>query len=155
MTPTTSPILVVPPGAGRTLVAFADEAQFHLTGADTGGQFTLLTNITPPGGGPPVHHHDNEDEAFYVLEGRVSFFFDGQWTEVKPGTVVYAPRGSVHTFKNVGDTPSKLLVKASPSGFENFFAELSDECARPGGPDMERAMAIGKAHGIHFAPPPQ
>jgi hypothetical protein len=60
------------------------------------------------------------------------------------------PRGVVHTFKNVGDEPSRMLIMTTPSGFENFFARCAEEFARPGGPDMSRILAIGAEHGIHF-----
>lgn len=136
---------------GRVLHAFGDEVTILLDAAQTGGQFTLVTEVTPPGGGPPPHRHENEDELFYVLEGRVSFLANGAWTETGPGAAVFVPRHRVHTFKNVGDRPSKLLVYITPSGFEIFFAAAAAEFARPGGPDMQRVMAIATAHGIQFA----
>lgn len=116
----------------------------------TGGREALWTEITPPGGGPPPHYHLNEDESFYVMEGRVSFFAGGQWREVAPGTAVFAPRGSIHTFKNVGEQPSRMLIRTSPSGFEHFFARCAAEFAKPGPPDMARLVEISAEHGIHF-----
>lgn len=132
--------------------AFGDEVTFLLTGAQTAGQYVVFLECTPPGGGPPPHWHDNEDELFHVLEGRVSFFADGKWTETGPGTAVFAPRKSVHTFKNTGPTPCRMLITASPAGFERFFMAAAAEFARPNGPDMARAVAIANEHGIHFAP---
>lgn len=70
--------------------------------------------------------------------------------EVGPGGTVFMPRGVVHTFKNVGDEPSRMLVMTTPSGFEKFFARCSEEFAKPGGPDMSRIIEIGVEHGIHF-----
>jgi len=137
-------------GQGRVLHAFGEEVTILLDATQTGGQFTLVTTLTPPGGGPPPHLHENEDELLYVLEGRVSFLADGKWTETGPGASVFAPRKSVHTFKNVGDRPSKLLVHVTPSGFENFFAAAAADFARPGGPDMQRVVAIAAGHGIQF-----
>ena len=110
----------------------------------------MWTEITPPGGGPPPHHHVNEDEAFHVLEGRVAFLSDGEWHEVGPGGAAYMPRGVVHTFKNVGDQPSRMLISTTPSGFEKFFARCAEEFAKPGGPDMPRIIQIGVEHGIYF-----
>jgi quercetin dioxygenase-like cupin family protein len=137
----------------HVLKAFGEEVVVHLDGARTGGAQTLWTEVTAPGGGPPPHYHQNEDETFYVQEGRVSFFAAGQWREVPSGSAVYAPRGSVHTFKNVGEEPLRMLVSTSPSGFEKFFARCADEFAKPGGPDMERIIAISAEHGIHFVKP--
>ena len=122
----------------------------HLEGEDTGDVLSLWTSITPPGGGPPPHDHLNEDEWFVVQEGRLSFFADGQWREVGPGGVVFAPRGSVHTFKNVGDRPSRMTVGTSPAGFEIFFSRCAEEFVKAEGPNMERIVEISAEHGIHY-----
>lgn len=110
----------------------------------------MWTEITPPGGGPPPHYHRNEDEAFHVLEGRIAFLLDGKWREVGPGGAAFMPRGVIHTFKNVGDRPSRMLLITTPSGFEKFFARCAAEFAQPNGPDMSQINAIGAEHGIHF-----
>jgi hypothetical protein len=60
------------------------------------------------------------------------------------------PRGVVHTFKNVGDRPSRVLIMTTSSGFEKFFARCAEEFAKPGGPNMPRIIEIGVEHGIHF-----
>ena len=60
------------------------------------------------------------------------------------------PHGSIHTFKNVGDQPLRMLIMTVPSGFEKFFCRCHDEFAKPGGPDMSRVDQISKEHGIHF-----
>jgi quercetin dioxygenase-like cupin family protein len=138
------------PGQGRVIRAFGDEVIMHLEGEQTGGALSLWTNITPPGGGPPPHYHLNEDEWFVVQEGRVSFLVDGQWQEAGAGAAVFAPRGSVHTFKNVGDKPSRMIVSTSPAGFETFFSRCAEEFVKPGGPNMERIIEIAAEHGIHF-----
>lgn len=152
-TPPTLPTLVVPPGSRPVLRAFGEEVIVHLGGEETGGQFTMFTNISPPGGGPPPHYHAREDEWFYPLEGRVEFFRDGEWIEVPMGTVVYIPRGEVHGFRNPGDQPLKMLIHTAPSGFETFFARCHDEFAKSEGPDMPRVLEISAEHGIHFVLP--
>ena len=136
----------------RVLRAFGEEVIVHLGGEQTGGKLTLWTEITPPGGGPPPHYHTLDDESFHVLEGRVEFFADGQWREVAPGGTVFMPRGVAHAFRNVGTTPSRMLLSTSPSGFEIYFARCAEEFAKPGGPDMARVMEISAEHGIHFLP---
>lgn len=138
------------PGEGKVLRAFGDEITVHLGGEHTGGRLTMLTDVTPPGSGPPPHYHENEDEWFMPLAGRVEFLLEGRWAEVAVGSVVFAPRRAVHTFRNVGDTPLETLIQLSPAGFEVFFERSAKEFARPGGPDMERIVRIGIEHGIHF-----
>jgi quercetin dioxygenase-like cupin family protein len=143
------PACIVPSGTRAPLFAFGEEVQILLSGADTGGRFTMWIETTQPGGGPPPHYHELEDEWFCVLEGSPEFFLDG-WTKVAPGGSVYIPRGTVHTFRNAGSTPLKMLIHASPSGFETFFASCAEVFAQSQAPDMERIVAIAAKHGIHF-----
>jgi quercetin dioxygenase-like cupin family protein len=134
----------------RVFHAFGEELRIFLDGEGTGGKLTMWTEITPSGGGPPPHHHVNEDETFHVLEGRVAFLADREWHEVGAGGAAFMPRGVVHTFKNAGDQPSRMLIMTTPSGFEKFFARCAEEFAKAGGPDMSRIVQIGAEHGIHF-----
>lgn len=142
--------VLVPENGGTVLNAFGDQVNVLLASRQTQGAFTLFTTITQPGGGPPLHYHLNEDELFMVLEGRISYFVEGRWTEMGPGGVVFAPRGSVHTFRNVGDKPCRQCTMTTPSGFEIFFARCAAEFAKAGGPDMNRIMEISAEHGIHY-----
>ena len=100
--------------------------------------------------GRPPHYHSTEDETFYVLNGRAAFLVNDEWHELGPGGSAFMPHGSIHTFKNVGDQPLRMLIMTVPSGFEKFFCRCHDEFAKPGGPDMSRVDQISKEHGIHF-----
>ena len=128
------------PGTGQVLHAFGETVIVHLSGKDTGNAFALWTEITPPSGGPPPHYHLNEDETFVVQEGRFGFFHDGQWKEFGPGGVVHMPKTVIHTFKNVGSEPGRLLISTQPAGFEIFFTRCAAEFAKPGVPNMERII---------------
>jgi quercetin dioxygenase-like cupin family protein len=141
---------IVTPHDTRTLHAFGEEVTIYLDGDRTNGKLTMWTEITPSGDGPPPHYHLNEDETFHVIEGRVAFFLNGEWNEVGPGGTAFMPRGIVHTFKNVGDQPSRMLNMTPPSGFEKFFARCAEEFTKSGEPDMSRIIEIGAEHGIHF-----
>lgn len=145
----TKPV-VVPQNGGTVLNAFGDEITVKLVGAQTRGQFALFSDAIPPGGGPPPHYHLNEDEMFIVQEGRVAYLIEGRWTELGKGGVVFAPRGSIHAFRNTGDTPARHWVLTTPSGFENFFSRCGEEFARPGGPDMNRIVEISAGLGLYF-----
>jgi quercetin dioxygenase-like cupin family protein len=132
------------------LRAFGEEMTILLEGERTAGTLAMWTAATRPGGGPPPHYHLNEDETIHVIDGRVAFFLNGKWNEVGPGETAFIPRGVVHTFKNVGDGPSRHLTMTTPSGFEKFFARCAEEFAKTDNPDMSRIIEIGREHGIHF-----
>lgn len=149
--------LVILPEDGDTIHAYGDTALVKLSGEQTNGSMVVVVGTSPPGGGPPPHRHRNEDEMFIVLEGKIRFLANGQWTEpLPPGAVVYTPRGVVHTFQNVGETICRQWIIATPSGFERFFsrsAEVFAAAAAGGPPDMVRLLAISDECGIEFVPP--
>jgi len=153
MNPPSLPPVIAIPGSGKVLSAFGDEVTVLLSGEQTGGAFVMVQILTPPGGGPPPHYHTNEDEWFFVQEGRAEFFLDGVWKEVPAGTAAFLPRGSKHTFRNAGDTPLRLLVHAAPAGFEVFFERIAGAFHEPGGPNMPRIIEISAEHGIFFLEP--
>jgi mannose-6-phosphate isomerase-like protein (cupin superfamily) len=147
---TTPTSVIVQPGEGKELRAFGHVLSVFLAGEQTGGALAVMFGETPPGGGAPLHVHSREDEWFLVVEGRISFFADGRWTEVEPGGAVYLPRGCPHTYRNSGTIPSKHWVHTAPAGFEKFFARCADEFAKPGEPDMSRIVEVFHEHGIEL-----
>jgi quercetin dioxygenase-like cupin family protein len=109
----------------------ADESLTHLgvvgdtytilvSGADTGGRYTLIDMHVPPGGGPPPHRHDFE-EMFSILDGEIELSFRGETLVAAAGETVNIPANAPHAFRNLGDRPARLLCLCSPSGQEDFF----------------------------------
>ena len=135
------------------LNVLGDEVKVLLNGSQTGGAISMMEIVSPPGGGPPPHWHTREDEWFYVLEGRAEFWENGSWQEVPPGSAVYMPRATRHTYRNCGDTPLRLLVQTTPAGFDHFLEKLAAEGRSRRGPDMKRIVQISADHGIFFVEP--
>ena len=125
---------IVPPSGGKVLSAFGDEITVHLGAAETGGKYTMFTDVTPPGGGPPPHYHLTEDAMVFVLEGRAEFFMDNFWTEVPAGSTVFMPRGVAHAFRNPGDKPLRQLTQMAPSGFDFFSPAAQRNLPNPARP---------------------
>jgi quercetin dioxygenase-like cupin family protein len=136
----------------RDLNVVGEVVRIHLSGADTGGAFALVENVSRPGGGPPPHIHSNEDEGFYVVEGDVEFLLGDRWVRAAAGTSLLGPRGVPHTFRNVGATPSRVLATIAPAGFERFFEEI-DRLSAAGPPTPETLIALGQRYGLSFLPP--
>jgi oxalate decarboxylase/phosphoglucose isomerase-like protein (cupin superfamily) len=67
-----------------------------------------------------------------------------------PGDCIYAPRGSVHAFKNKTDQPIRVFINMAPAGFERFLAEQAEELAKPE-PNMSRVTAIAEKYGLYSA----
>jgi uncharacterized cupin superfamily protein len=51
------------------------------------------------GSGPAtLHVHHNDDEAWHVLEGELTFRYAGRSEIVGPGTTVFVAAGTAHTY---------------------------------------------------------
>jgi quercetin dioxygenase-like cupin family protein len=119
---------ILPPGAGSAYWIVGDQITFKLGPENTRGAFSFAENTAQPGGGPPPHVHGREDELFYILDGTFSFIFGEHTLSGSTGDAFYLPKGIVHTFKNVGDKPARMLVAAAPCGFERFIPEAGERC---------------------------
>ena len=60
---------------------------------------------------------------------------------------MFVPRGTAHTFENVGTEPGVLLVGVTPGGFEKMFAERQ-------GVDAETNRGLMKLHNMQVVGPP-
>jgi quercetin dioxygenase-like cupin family protein len=132
-----------------------DTLTFKATAADTGGAYTLVDVLAAPGEGPPPHIHDNEDETFYVLDGRFEILVAERLIDAGPGTFALVPRGTVHRFRCVDDRPGRILVMFTPGGLEGFFREAGIRAAGDGqAPPIDAAEIIrtevaGARYGLH------
>ena len=135
MTDAVDPV-TVGPGEGATIQGPAGgPLTFKVRGEQTDDALTAFENVVAPGDGPPLHTHANEDEWWYVLEGRLRFRLGDERRDAPEGAFVFVPRGVPHCFQNVGETPARILVSFTPSGMEAFFdrfAELPDGPVDPG-----------------------
>jgi mannose-6-phosphate isomerase-like protein (cupin superfamily) len=60
-------------------------------------------------------HVLTKDEAFYVLEGEITFEVGTIVVPARAGTFVLAPRGVVHSHRNTGTTLARWLTIFSPA----------------------------------------
>lgn len=90
----------------------------ELSGADAGDRFSVTEALAFQTTEPPLHIHHNEDEAWYILEGHMTFHTADQVLEAPAGAFVFGPRGVPHTF-TVDAEPTRVLVFASPAGLSD------------------------------------
>ncbi|MBH8564652.1 cupin domain-containing protein [Nostoc sp. CENA67] len=123
------------------------------TGADTNGQYSLFDLYVPPNVGPPLHIHNREAEWFYVVDGNPSFQMDDEVIAGSTGSLLYGPQGHLHTFRNLTDTPVRMLLFYEPSGIENFFTEVGQPVTDPINPPSflpEKLLVAGAKYGLEF-----
>lgn len=125
-----------------------------LQGSQTNGSHSIFEDIVESGVGPGRHIHHQQDETFFFLEGIFDVEVDGELYHMKPGDVAFIPKGTVHAFKNVGDTAGRLRYVFSPAltieeMFREFYQAMND------GQLTKEVMAeIAKRHGQEFVGPP-
>lgn len=125
----------------------------------TSGQFGLIEQVLPPGFEPPLHVHHREDEAFYVLEGNITFFCNDSTFEAEPGAFVFFPRDMAHRFKVNEDAPARLLQFNAPAGFEQFHADMGEPAQtrtlpQPSAPDIAKLQQLAAQYGFELLPMP-
>ena len=65
----------------------------------------------------PWHVHHNDDEVWYVLEGKLRVARGVEEVETVAGAAVLVPRGTAHTYWNPGPDPARYLLIMSPNIF--------------------------------------
>jgi mannose-6-phosphate isomerase-like protein (cupin superfamily) len=119
---------------------------------DTNGSLTVLEFLIGPKEGLALHTHLREDDLWYVIDGDFRFKAGDAILRASTGGMAFGPRGTPHSFQNIGDAPGRSLVITTPSGLERFFEQFAD--LLPGAVDPERFAAIGRANWIEFVGPP-
>ena len=87
---------------------FANLVQVKLSQAASGGVMSMIELVGPSGDMPPLHVHWTDDEAWFVLEGEMSFHVgDEQPIRVSAGELAFGPRGVPHTYRVESATPAR------------------------------------------------
>ena len=98
-----------------------------LRSEQTNGAVSAIEVASSPGfAGPPLHRHDF-DEAFYVIEGALTFQLGDEVFTRTAGELAFAPRAVAHAYANHSDAPARALIICTPAGFERYFARTAAE----------------------------
>ena len=133
---------VLGPGEGVLYTARGSMMFFKAVAEHDSGDFSLMERTVPPRGRRPLpHRHVNCSEAFWVLDGIITFVLDGVELQGRRDDFLLVPRGAAHTFGNDGDETARLLVLHAPA-MDAYFADLDDLWSRanPPAPEEERAL---------------
>jgi mannose-6-phosphate isomerase-like protein (cupin superfamily) len=105
--------IVVPPGEGQRV----GNVEFLARTRDT-PRFTFGIIEIQPGRVLEAHVHQGEDDAFYIVEGEMTFRLGDEDVAAPPGTFVLVPPGVEHGFRNDGGIPVRMLNIHAPAGFD-------------------------------------
>ena len=137
-------IAYVPPGAGiGSLWVFDEILTYKVSSQQTSGAYSLFEVATETGVGPPPHVQHREDESFYVLEGEYEFLVRGRPIRTGADSLIYVPKGTLHSHKNVGENVGRMLVTQTPGGlYERFFEEVGKPVDHGAGPSILKTNRI-------------
>jgi mannose-6-phosphate isomerase-like protein (cupin superfamily) len=110
--------IIVPPGRGHRV----GNVEFLARTADT-PRFTFGIIEIAAGRELEAHVHIDEDDAFYILEGELTFELEDGQVAAPPGTFVLVPPGVPHAFTNHGEAPVRMFNIHAPAGFDERIAQ--------------------------------
>jgi mannose-6-phosphate isomerase-like protein (cupin superfamily) len=139
------PHVIAAPLRGRTLGA-ADAAFVVAEWADAGSGGGGNGDDASGSSGSerpiaPLHVHHEDDEAWYVLEGRLGFRLGEHVVEASAGSAVFGPRGVPHAYWNAGPGPARYLIVMTPN-----TQRLIEALHTPSG-DRDAIRALFERHG--------
>ncbi len=123
-----------------------------VSGKDTDGDLCCFEGESDRKGGPPLHIHHEQDEIFYVVQGKFHFQVGNEKFELDAGDCLFAPRKVPHAFVHVGDEKSKMMIVFQPAGqMEAFFEAFGKFHGRP---SPEQFQKLFRDHGMEIVGPP-
>jgi len=85
-------------------------------------RITSGMSVYPVGSGAPLHSH-NCDEHVTILEGEAEVVVDGEVTKLEQFDTTYVPSPISHLFRNIGDTPLRILWVYTSGTVTRTFTE--------------------------------
>ena len=150
-------------GQGRALWHFGALMNFKALTEETGGQYWAVEGLADKHMAVPLHAHTREDEVWYVLEGEIAFTLGDETIIGGPGTFVYIPRNTPHTFQ-VRSGTARWFGFGLSGNLDQWFFETGEPAKSltipppPPGPPTEAAIqaivASLKAYGTDTLGPP-
>ena len=120
--------LVLGPGEGLSVEnPLGGLFTFKITSDESDGALTAIETFVARQEGPPLHVHE-EDEVIFTLEGSMRIKLGDALHLTPAGSFVFIPRGTPHTWQNVGPGPLRFFATVMPAtaAFEEFFKRYAE-----------------------------
>lgn len=151
--------------AGTAPMTWAMGSLFEqlLSGGESGGPLGVALVTQPPGIATPLHRHTKESEAFFLLDGSMTYRAGEQTFRLGAGDFIWLPQGLPHAFRITGKTPARMLALTTPGGLLDLYDQvgvpaderrLPDGDGRPLPEEIARWGEIGPRFGLEVVGPP-
>ena len=85
-----------PAGSARATWAMGSLFEHLLSSADSGGALGMALVTQPPGTATPLHRHTHEAEAFFLLDGSMTYRAGEQTSHLATGYFTWLPSRLPH-----------------------------------------------------------
>lgn len=161
----TRPLTAVhrPAGSGPATWAMGSLFEHLLSAGDSGGALGMALVTQPPGVATPLHRHTHEAEAFFLLDGSMTYRAGDEIFHLSSGDFIWLPAGLPHALRVTGSTPVRFLGLTAPGGLLALYDEVGIpalERRLPGadglpiGEEIARWNEIGPRYGLQVVGPP-
>ena len=115
--------VVVSRAAGTGPATWAMGMLFErLAGAEeTAGLLGASVVTQPPGQASPLHVHTREAEAWFLLQGAMTYRAGERLIRMTAGDFIYLPREVPHAFRTTGTVPVRFLALTLPGGLLDIY----------------------------------
>lgn len=130
---------------------------------ESGGALGLSLVTQPPGIATPLHRHTHEAEAFYLLDGTMTYRAGDESFDLVAGSFIHLPKGVPHAFRVTGQTPVSFLGFTVPGALMNLYDEvgiparerrLPGDDGLPMAEEIARWNEVGPRYGLEVLGPP-
>ena len=134
----------------------------RLVGAEeTVGVLGASVVTQPPGQGSPLHVHTREAEAWYLLQGAMTYRAGERLIRMSVGDFIYLPREVPHAFRTTGTVPVRFLALTLPGGLLDIYDEVGVPATERRLPDagvsdadIARWLELAPRYGLLVVGPP-
>lgn len=96
-------------------------------------KFCMGFVVLETGGGQVPWHNQEQEEVYFVIEGKAEMCLGDERRELSSGQAVYIPPGIFHQITNLGKTPLKMIYCYGPAGdVAHWKQELEGTLPRAG-----------------------
>lgn len=150
-------------GSARGTWAMGSLFEHLLTAQESGGKLGVALVTQPPGIATPLHRHHREAEAFYLLDGSMTYRAGDEVFHLTEGDFIWLPPMLPHAFRVTGDRPVRFLGLADPGHLFGLYDEvglpagelrLPGADGRPMAEEIPRWNAVGPKYGLEVVGPP-
>jgi quercetin dioxygenase-like cupin family protein len=159
----TTGVVFRPAGSGPATWAMGSLFERLVSGDESENELGASIVTQPPGIATPLHVHTHEAEAFYLLDGHLTYRAGEQLLHLSEGDFIYLPRGVPHAFRVTGTSPMRCLALTVPGRLLSLYDEVgipAKERRLPGEDGLSMAEEIGRwnqvgpAYGLQVVGPP-